>query len=69
MYGVETFTEVVLGAGLHGLCYNIDAVAKQKGASVRQIICLAGALTGEYKAIVVYERPIDMDGEADGEEI
>ena len=36
MYGVETFTEVVQGAGLHGLCYNIDAVAKQKGANVRQ---------------------------------
>ena len=68
MYGVETFVMEISGEDTYDLVCKININAEQMQANVRQIIpvSLSGAVDW---AIVVFERPVDMDGEADGEEI
>lgn len=68
MYGIETFVMEISGEDTYDLVCKINTYAEQMQANVRQIVpvSLSGAVDW---AIVVFERPIDMDGEADEEEI
>ena len=68
MYGIETFVMDVSGEDTYDLVCKINTYAEQMQANVRQIVSVysSGAVD---RAIVIFERPIDMDGEADEEEI
>lgn len=68
MYGVETFVMEISGEDTYDLVCKINTYAEQMQANVRQIVpvSLSGAVDW---AIVVFERPVDMDGEFNEEEI
>lgn len=63
MYGIETFVRDISGEGIYDLVYNINTYAEQTHANIRQIVpvSLSGAVD---MAIVIFERPIDMEGES-----